>query len=584
VIANVSYGDNTMGLLKYLFGPGDFNEHVDQHVVGSWDGFAPDPGRDEDAAAAFIQLRDALDLRIVQAGTRAPGQHVWHCSIRADPTDRQLSDEEWDRVAQRIVSAAGIAPDGDVDGCRWVAVRHADDHIHIAATLMRGNLRQPRLRGDWLRIEEELTSIENEFGLLSLADTRNLERARTVPKRPTRAELRKAQGRGLTETPRETLRSAVRQSLAGAVSEEEFLRRLTRHGAMVSVVHHQDTGQARGYKFALPGDRNAKGDIVWFSGSSLAPDLSLPKIRARLAIGADDRPPSTSPSGSAAADSRRYAADVVSGAVEVLDHGDDAAVAAQLVGVGEVLDALADTAALRQRRTELARAARAWESAANSQIRARSADMRALRSAARAITYGGSALDHGDDGAAAVELLTFLLLILSAAATWHSAHSHEQQARAARTTAQHLRAIHKEMAARPMDTLAKRGRALSAQARDRQLAAVGQALHGEMGQRLVKEPAWDALAATLAEAEAAGHDPVALLAQAQERRELDTAESMSAVLVWRIRKIAQLPSVTTLNSGKKSGTKGAASQVVTNQTKSENTQAKAIESESRRHR
>jgi len=105
-----------------------------------------------------------------------------------------------------------------------------------------------------------------------------------------------------------------------------------------------------------------------------------------------------------------------------------------------------------------------------------------------------------------------------------------------------------------------------------------------MGQRLVKEPAWDALAATLAEAEAAGHDPVALLAQAQERRELDTAESMSAVLVWRIRKIAQLPSVTTLNSGKKSGTKGAASQVVTNQTKSENTQAKAIESESRRHR
>lgn len=50
-----------------------------------------------------------------------------------------------------------------------------------------------------------------------------------------------------------------------------------------------------------------------------------------------------------------------------------------------------------------------------------------------------------------------------------------------------------------------------------------------------------ALAATLAEAEAAGHEVVPLLAEAASRRELDTAESMSDVLVWRLRRLADLP-------------------------------------------
>ncbi|MFI1226498.1 MULTISPECIES: hypothetical protein [unclassified Streptomyces] len=51
----------------------------------------------------------------------------------------------------------------------------------------------------------------------------------------------------------------------------------------------------------------------------------------------------------------------------------------------------------------------------------------------------------------------------------------------------------------------------------------------------------DALAATLAQAEQACHDPEALLGQTIDMRELGTAADVDDVLVWRLRRIAQLP-------------------------------------------
>ncbi|MFH8384312.1 nucleotide disphospho-sugar-binding domain-containing protein [Kitasatospora sp. NPDC018058] len=49
-----------------------------------------------------------------------------------------------------------------------------------------------------------------------------------------------------------------------------------------------------------------------------------------------------------------------------------------------------------------------------------------------------------------------------------------------------------------------------------------------------------ALAATLAEAEAAGYDPGELLQRAREQRELGSADSVTAVMVWRVRRLAKL--------------------------------------------
>ncbi|GLV98577.1 hypothetical protein Slala05_22090 [Streptomyces lavendulae subsp. lavendulae] len=66
-------------------------------------------------------------------------------TVRAAPEHRHLSDAEWGEIAQRIVAAAGIAPEDDDLTCRWIAVRHAGDHIHILATTVREDGRRPKL-------------------------------------------------------------------------------------------------------------------------------------------------------------------------------------------------------------------------------------------------------------------------------------------------------------------------------------------------------------------------------------------------------------------------------------------------------
>lgn len=63
----------------------------------------------------------------------------------------------------------------------------------------------------------------------------------------------------------------------------------------------------------------------------------------------------------------------------------------------------------------------------------------------------------------------------------------------------------------------------------------------EVAETVLAEPGWDALAATLTDATQAGHNPQALLAEAAAGRELDTADSISDVLVWRLRRMADLP-------------------------------------------
>ncbi len=72
-------------------------------------------------------------------------------------------------------------------------------------------------------------------------------------------------------------------------------------------------------------------------------------------------------------------------------------------------------------------------------------------------------------------------------------------------------------------------------------AALLHATTPEIAEAVVNEPGWPALAATLTHAYQAGHNPQELLTEAVTHRELDTAGSVSDVLVWRLRRIADLP-------------------------------------------
>jgi hypothetical protein len=542
MVPKIRRGSRTHGLLVYLYGPGKRDEHIDPHLVGSWDGFAPDPGRDTspdlDPKITLARLTAALDLRVNQLGDKAPAQHVWHCSVRTDPGDRTLTDAEWNTIARRLVHAVNLAPEGDPDGCRWVAVRHADDHIHILATMVRGDLRRPRMNYDFKKAQAECRRIEQEMGLRRLKPGDG-----TGAKTPTSAERFKAERTGRPETPRATLREAVRHALAGAATEAEFFTRLHEAGLRVKI-RNAPSGDALGYNVALPGDRNRDREPIWFAGSTLAPDLSLPKIRRRLADGTADQTTLSAETGdrpdwSPPARERRHATGITERATVLLDSDDDEA-AAQLVGVGELLDAVAQTSPAATR-AELGAAARAFERATRSHIRAEYADTRAIRSAARGIIQAGNALGRGEDGGTTAMLVSTLVLVTLAAARWHSARGHAQQAHASLQTAEHLRAAYRQAAATPMQTLHAQGRALPEAQRRTHETTIRAAL-AEQGLRIDSTSSKpDALAATLAQAKQAGYDPEALLQGAIDLRELDTADDVNDVLVWRLRRLAQLP-------------------------------------------
>jgi hypothetical protein len=186
------------------------------------------------------------------------------------------SDGQWADIAHRIVAASGIAPDGDAEACRWVAVRHADDHIHIAATLVRQDGRRPQRDHDKRAVQRTSREIEVDYGLRRLKSGDG-----TAAKRPTSKEHFKARRLGQETTTREVLRLRVRRAVAAAGDEAEFFTLLEATGVTVRL-KHGPSGDALGCTFALPGDTNDQGKPVFYSGSTLAPDLSLPQIRQRL--------------------------------------------------------------------------------------------------------------------------------------------------------------------------------------------------------------------------------------------------------------------------------------------------------------
>lgn len=379
MIAKIGSGKSTAGLIRYLFDTKKAKDHIDPHLVASWDGFAPDPGRADDFDATKKRLVADLDLRVRQARRlgRAPERHVWHCSVRAAPGDRHLTDAEWADIARRVVAATGIAPEGDPDGCRWVAVRHADDHIHIAATTVRGDLRTARHWNDYLTADKELAAIEKEYGLKQV-----VRGDRTAAKRPTRAETEKARRAGRTETSRERLRTTVRQLVSIATSPEEFLHLLDGVDGVLVDVQHFPSGDVRGYKVAVEGDTNATGEPIWFSGAKLAPDLSFPKIAERLTV--IDIAPVTEPGSRRRPNPWHQATAAAERIPHHLDHGDDTAAQAHIATLGEAIDIL-PLLAPSHLRPQLQQAASAFERATRSRIRAQQEHAPALRSAVRTL-------------------------------------------------------------------------------------------------------------------------------------------------------------------------------------------------------
>jgi hypothetical protein len=288
VIGKVIRGANAGRLLRYLYGPGRANEHVDPHLVaGFGDPGELEPERRPDGSWDLSRLTRLLAQPLAALAGPGYDKPVWHCAVRAAPGDRMLSDAEWERIAVGIMDRTALAPENDDLGVRWVAVRHAADHIHLVATLARQDGTRPRIWNDFFRVREACQDAEQCFGLRATAPA-----DRTAARRPARAETEQATRRGWAEPSRVTLRREVCTAAAGARTEQDFFTRLNEAGVLTRKRYSTtNPGQVTGYAVGLPHHTTKGGGTVWYGGGKLAADLTLPKLRHRWTEhGADNAP------------------------------------------------------------------------------------------------------------------------------------------------------------------------------------------------------------------------------------------------------------------------------------------------------
>lgn len=436
LIGKVLRGTRAAGLIRYLYGPGRHEEHTDPHLVGGW----RDPAKLEPLARAdgkrdFRRLHGLLDQPLAALGRRGFGKPVWHCVARAAPDDPVLSDAQWARAAEEIMHRTGLAPSGDDEAMRWIAVRHAPDHIHIVATLARQDGTKPRIWNDFYRVREACQAVERRCGLRGTAPG-----DRTASRRPTRAEEEHARRRGWEEPARTKLRRAVHMAAAGASSEQEFFARLEAAGLLVRKrLSLREPGQVTGYAVARPGHVNGQGAPVWFGGGKLAADLTLPKLRRRWpSTGPTPTPHPRSGARLTAGDRRHIwigATNTAARAARMIRScafTDPSAAADAAWAASDALHIAADvlgSRTLRQAADGYARAARHGYG----RIPAPTPVGNRLRATARLLAHVATA--GGEDQAAVMMLVAQFAELACAVAGWRDTQRHAAQASAARAAA-----------------------------------------------------------------------------------------------------------------------------------------------------
>ncbi|MFJ4651142.1 hypothetical protein ACIP5Y_07690 [Nocardia sp. NPDC088792] len=204
-----------------------------------------------------------------QVQTWVDTAHLWS---RANPVAAELFDELGPALLA-VEDAYGI----DADGENWQEVR---EQIMMALTVfIMAQSSGPGASGLAIAhsvIDAYLTVVADyrpDGTIPVLPRTGN-----STPKRvwPSRGELDKARRHGWDEPERITIERLVRESAINAHNEAAFVRNCLAAGLVLSARKSADGLGVCGYGASRPTDF---GPGIGFAGSSLAPDLSLPRLR-----------------------------------------------------------------------------------------------------------------------------------------------------------------------------------------------------------------------------------------------------------------------------------------------------------------
>lgn len=298
MIAEVVRGEFMPDLISYLFGPGRFNEHTDQHLVAGYADavfsaparlWKSEPGTQRQVHAEARELGWEVEYPHSRWATEVANGYVWHCSMSVKAEEGQLTDSQWTEAAHAMVSALGFSGEDGKAPCRWVAVRHGlskegNDHIHLAVNLVREDGTKASVWNDYRKAGAVCTDLETRFGLQHVPGR---ESGRHLGE-PSRADREISATRGEPEPLRIRLERKVRACAAAAESEAHFVA-LARGNGLLIRPRYADERKARvvGYAVAERGGREAysnrtkKRGPVWFGGGKLATDLALPRLRQR---------------------------------------------------------------------------------------------------------------------------------------------------------------------------------------------------------------------------------------------------------------------------------------------------------------
>ncbi|MFG2919065.1 hypothetical protein ACGF0D_40075 [Kitasatospora sp. NPDC048298] len=215
MIAHLQRAATTATLIPTLYGLDDPRGRLRPRLIGAdyrgADKQLPLFGDPQEVLGGGVL--DALALRI---GARAPEYPVWMCSVRSDPRHPDLSDAQWAGVARRLVTATGLAPAGDPNGCRWAAIRNDDRSVHVVATVVREDGYLHGTYRDPFHVQAECNRIAAELGHLT----------RTVPSVTTAKDHR---------MPVITINAGPSGSVVATGSSDDLSATLLRHAGFKQI-------------------------------------------------------------------------------------------------------------------------------------------------------------------------------------------------------------------------------------------------------------------------------------------------------------------------------------------------------------
>lgn len=283
MIAKITRMATAKGLAEYLHGVGRNEEHV----------YAGKPGGAViGGTVGELGVRDgskwAKTMHVIGGRRSDIKKTIWHCSLRNPPIDRILSDVEWADAAQSLLEELGA------DHLPWVAVRHGEDHIHVAVCRIADDGTVWKGSHDRRRAQRACAEIEEQLGLAKAPRRRDHTSVQAADSQITQGEYGKAQREG--KAPQRvvlTEKVTAARDAAKGMGTNAFEAECSTLG-VVAVVNKATTGTISGYRFQLAEESLAPGEeALTFKASQLHKGLAWKALGAALGNHNPEPPPRT---------------------------------------------------------------------------------------------------------------------------------------------------------------------------------------------------------------------------------------------------------------------------------------------------